>query len=57
MTWRDTSLSAARRAEALLAEMTLEEKVAQLGSVWPGNTEVSGNVAPMQDVFARGSVE
>src|SRR5207302_9988438 len=42
--------------EALLAEMTLEEKVAQLGSAWPGNDEVSGNVAPMQDVFARGGV-
>ena len=36
--------------------MTLAEKVAQLGSAWPGNEKVSGNVAPMQDVFARGAV-
>ncbi|HET6503978.1 MAG TPA: glycoside hydrolase family 3 N-terminal domain-containing protein [Amycolatopsis sp.] len=36
--------------------MTLEEKVAQLGSAWPGNEEITGNVAPMQDVFARGGV-
>ncbi|WP_037370657.1 beta-glucosidase family protein [Amycolatopsis orientalis] len=54
--WHDRSLSPAERADALLAEMTLEEKVAQLGSAWPGNHEISGNVAPMQDVFARGEV-
>jgi beta-glucosidase-like glycosyl hydrolase len=52
--WQDPALSPDERATALLAEMTLEEKVAQLGSAWPGNDEVSGNVAPMQDVFARG---
>jgi beta-glucosidase len=33
--------------------MTPDEKLAQLGSVWPGAEKVSGNVAPMQDVFAR----
>ncbi len=40
--------------------MTLEERIAQLGSVWPGADapdEAAGgaveNVAPMQDVFAR----
>ncbi|WAL68204.1 glycoside hydrolase family 3 C-terminal domain-containing protein [Amycolatopsis cynarae] len=54
--WHDPSLSAGERAQALLAEMTLEEKIAQLGSAWPGNDDVSGNVAPMQDVFARGAV-
>lgn len=53
--WHDTSADPARRAQALLAEMTLEEKVAQLGSAWPGNEEVSGNVAPMQDVFSQGA--
>ena len=52
--WHDRSLSPAERAGALLAEMTLEEKIAQLGSAWPGNQDISGNVAPMQDVFARG---
>ncbi|MBB1159927.1 beta-xylosidase/alpha-l-arabinosidase [Amycolatopsis dendrobii] len=54
--WHDRTLSPAERADALLAGMTLEEKVAQLGSAWPGNQEISGNVAPMQDVFARGEV-
>ncbi|MFC0622776.1 glycoside hydrolase family 3 N-terminal domain-containing protein [Kribbella deserti] len=57
-----TSLSAEKRAELLLQAMTLDEKVAQLGSRWAGNdmadverpTEEQINVAPMQDVFAAG---
>jgi beta-xylosidase len=63
--WRDTSLSVSARVELLLAEMTLEEKVAQLGSRWVGNDMAGGhveqgprtetfNVAPLQDVFAAG---
>jgi beta-xylosidase len=32
--WRDTTLSARERAQALVDQLTLEEKVAQLGSVW-----------------------
>ncbi|MDQ0726674.1 beta-glucosidase [Microbacterium sp. W4I20] len=32
--WRDPTLSARERAQALVDELTLEEKVAQLGSVW-----------------------
>src|SRR3954454_2769080 len=66
-TWRDTALPVPERAELLLRELTLEEKVAQLGSRWVGNDmqpseEVPAggdpaeaevlNVAPMQDVFA-----
>ena len=35
--WRDTTLSVADRVQLLLTEMTLEEKVAQLGSRWVGN--------------------
>jgi beta-glucosidase-like glycosyl hydrolase len=35
--WRDTTLPTAERVERLLEEMTLEEKVAQLGSRWLGN--------------------
>ena len=50
--WTDSSLPLAERVEALLSEMTLEEKVAQLGSVWVGAQLGSGNVAPMQEVFA-----
>ena len=62
--WQDTTRPAAERAELLLAEMTLEEKVAQLGSRWVGaDTRVEEvadedgtlNVAPMQDVFAAGA--
>lgn len=41
--WNDTALTPAERAAALLAELTLEEKIAQLGSVWPGSTN---DVAP-----------
>ncbi|MFF4798867.1 glycoside hydrolase family 3 N-terminal domain-containing protein [Streptomyces sp. NPDC001351] len=51
--WADPACPRDDRVEALLAEMTLEEKLAQLGSAWPGVERVSGNVAPMQDVFAR----
>jgi beta-glucosidase-like glycosyl hydrolase len=66
--WRDPALPAAERVERLLADMTLEEKVAQLGSRWVGADarveEVAAgdpsddhalNVAPMQDVFTAGS--
>ncbi|GHB92579.1 glycosyl hydrolase [Streptomyces umbrinus] len=51
--WADPACPRDDRVETLLAEMTLEEKLAQLGSAWPGVERVSGNVAPMQDVFAR----
>ena len=67
--WQDVSLPAEARADALLAAMTLDEKVAQLGSRWlsndmPGEAEQPDaemdadiKVAPMQDVFAAsGSV-
>jgi beta-glucosidase-like glycosyl hydrolase len=54
--WTDTSLPVADRVEALLDAMTPEEKVAQLGSVWPGfGLEATGEVAPMQAVFAAGA--
>lgn len=59
--WQDTSLPADKRVDLLLSAMTLQEKVAQLGSRWVGNdkgdgTEIAAednlNVAPMQAVFA-----
>ncbi|MEV4708970.1 glycoside hydrolase family 3 N-terminal domain-containing protein [Actinoplanes sp. NPDC049316] len=54
--WTDTARTSAERADALLEQMTLEEKVAQLGSVWQQvAVESTGEVAPMQDVFAAGS--
>jgi hypothetical protein len=56
--WQDT-LPDVTRVDLLLAQMTLEEKVAQLGSRWVGNDmqeagadDAPVNVAPMQDVFA-----
>ncbi len=51
--WRDPSRPSEERVEALLGELTLEEKVAQLGSVWLGFDVVTGDVAPMQDAFSR----
>jgi beta-glucosidase-like glycosyl hydrolase len=66
--WRDTTRPVAERVDLLLSEMSLEEKVGQLGSRWVGNDMPGGalsasenperdrhgspNVAPMQDVFA-----
>jgi beta-glucosidase-like glycosyl hydrolase len=58
--WHDETLPAHERVELLLAALTLEEKVGQLGSRWVGNNlagepGVEGSdlqVAPMQDVFA-----
>ncbi|NRQ39320.1 glycosyl hydrolase [Nonomuraea sp. NN258] len=35
--WHDSALPVAERVEALLGELTLEEKIAQLGSRWVGN--------------------
>ena len=35
--WQDSTLAVAERVDSLLAEMTLEEKVGQLGSRWAGN--------------------
>ena len=65
--WHDPTRSAADRVSSLLAHMTLEEKVAQLGSRWVNNDmgaheepdtadpAETHNVAPMQDVFAASS--
>ena len=62
--WQDPVLPAADRVELLLEQMTLEEKVAQLGSRWIGgglpdtdddaDDAANRQVAPMQDVFAAG---
>lgn len=60
-TWRDPARSVAERVDALLAAMTTQEKVAQLGSRWVGNdmnvddsgsSEQTLDVAPMQAAFA-----
>lgn len=46
--WRDPSASSSDRVEALLAELTLEEKTAQLFGVWVGASSEGGDVAPHQ---------
>ena len=48
--WQDTALPARIRAAALLSQMTLEEKLAQLVGIWPGsdNSAADEDVAPMQ---------
>jgi beta-xylosidase len=51
--WNDTSLPSVERAEALVADMTLREKVQQLGSTWPDAEGAGGDVAPMQDTLLR----
>jgi len=50
--WADPMMPKNERVAALLEAMTLEEKLAQLGSVWPGSS-VIGDVAPMQGVLAE----
>ncbi len=47
--WRDPSRTPAERAADLLGQMTLEEKAAQLTSIWIGTDTRDPNVAPMQD--------
>ena len=52
--WHDPSRPAADRVADLLARMTLEEKIAQLGSVWIGASGDGDGVAPMQNQFTAG---
>jgi beta-glucosidase len=51
--WRDQTLSAAERAESLLAELTVEEKLRQLGSSWPGSEALDEAVAPLQETHLQ----
>jgi beta-xylosidase len=46
--WRDPTRPAGERVGDLLGRMTLEEKVAQLTSIWVGDLPRDANVAPMQ---------
>ncbi|MFC4530722.1 glycoside hydrolase family 3 N-terminal domain-containing protein [Sphaerisporangium dianthi] len=46
--WQDPAKAAETRVEALIAEMTVEEKVAQLFGVWVGASRDGGEVAPHQ---------
>ena len=46
--WNDSTAPTADRVEALVAAMTLDEKVAQLYGVWVGASSDGGEVAPHQ---------
>jgi beta-xylosidase len=47
--WNDTRASPEERAAALLAELTPQEKLAQLVSTWPGSEDLDEAVAPLQE--------
>lgn len=49
--WHDTSRTPDARVEALIAEMTLEEKLAQLFGIWVGASSDGGEVAPHQNAM------
>ncbi len=50
--WQDPARPVAERVADLLARMTLEEKLAQLGSVWLSGAAADGDgVAPLQGEF------
>ncbi|MDR0283483.1 MAG: glycoside hydrolase family 3 C-terminal domain-containing protein [Propionibacteriaceae bacterium] len=56
--WRDPALPVPVRVRALMSEMTLPEKVAQLGSSWPHDTPgtdgVVSQVAPLEAAMTSG---
>jgi beta-xylosidase len=51
-TWRDPARPVAERVADLLRQMTLAEKIAQLGSVWMGAAVDGDGVAPSQQEFS-----
>lgn len=55
--WRDPTLPVADRVAALLAEMTLEEKVSQLYAAWVGIDPDHDNVAPLQHELVDASID
>ena len=55
--WNDPAASVDERVDALLAAMTLDEKVGQLASFWPqpsASSQVAGDVAPMESAMSGG---
>ncbi|MFT2817090.1 beta-glucosidase family protein [Leifsonia sp. A12D58] len=47
-TWHDKTLPLSKRVDALIAAMSLREKVAQLYGIWVGASAEGGDVAPHQ---------
>ena len=56
-TWHDPDQPREERVAALLAAMTLEEKVNQLVGVWVGASSEGGEVAPHQNEMGGGDVD
>ena len=52
--WHDDSRSPQERVDALVAAMTVPEKLAQLYGVWVGVSPVGGDVAPFQHELTDG---
>lgn len=52
--WADPTADIEARVEALMAEMTPAEKIAQLGSYWADKRDSTQIIAPMQDVLSKG---
>lgn len=52
--WRDGNRSPAERADALLAQMTLAEKLGQVVGLWVGADASGGGVAPNQADMPQG---
>lgn len=46
--WHDHGLSVTERAKALVAEMSVAEKISQLAGIWVGADSAGGDVAPHQ---------
>jgi beta-xylosidase len=55
--WQDPTRPAADRVADLLSRMTLEEKIAQLGSAWVAPSRATDGVAPHQHEFAETTVD
>ncbi|MCS3843108.1 glycoside hydrolase family 3 N-terminal domain-containing protein [Microbacterium sp. AK031] len=52
--WRDPRVEVEERLDALVAELTAEEKIVQLGGYWADQRTSGEIIAPMQDVFSEG---
>jgi beta-xylosidase len=48
--WRDASLDTGTRVAALIAQVTLEEKIVQLYGVWVGVETSGSGVAPTSTI-------
>lgn len=52
--WRNPHAGVEERVDALVAELSAQEKIAQLGGYWADQRTSGEIIAPMQDVFSEG---